>query len=202
MSFFEKRYYIKGWKGNRYYLTAKQLYERVSKSDCNLIASATELVRICNKPNFPKEYSEGIKIAILNCFAKLETKKGKGFNLELTDKDAVYSCYNSLDGTDEKIIKAKEKYLDAIIKAVTLFFYKVPIHVGPEYSRVCNEWRKEKFDEYSSKKEIDFKSLIPKLKSDFEKTIKSAEEDGIFLEEDEAHWGRMRREVRCYLNNK
>lgn len=47
MNSFEKKYNITGWKGKKYSLTAKQLYERVledSKSDYNWIASA---IRTC-----------------------------------------------------------------------------------------------------------------------------------------------------------
>ena len=46
MSFFEKKYNVTGWRGDKHSLTAKQLYDRVledSKSDYNWIASATEL---------------------------------------------------------------------------------------------------------------------------------------------------------------
>ena len=46
-----KKYHINGWRGKEYSLTAKELYERVMedcKSNYNWIASATELVRVCN----------------------------------------------------------------------------------------------------------------------------------------------------------
>lgn len=73
MSFFEKKYNVKGWYGDTYLLTAKALYKRVledSKSDYNWIASATELVRVCNDPEFPEVYAVGIKLIILNWFCK------------------------------------------------------------------------------------------------------------------------------------
>ena len=78
MSFFEKKYKVTDWDGDTHSLTAKQLYERVlddSKSDYNWIASATELVRVCNNPCFPEMYAVGIKMIILNCFANLELQK-------------------------------------------------------------------------------------------------------------------------------
>ena len=85
MSFFKKKYKVKGWNGDTHSLTAKALYERVledSKSDYNWIASATELVRVCNDPCFPEMYSVGIKLIILNCFANLETKKEKSNSIK------------------------------------------------------------------------------------------------------------------------
>ena len=75
MSFCGRVYFFKGWYGERHFMTAKRLYKRVMKdasiSDFGWIASATELVRICDKPNFPQQYAHDIKIAILNCFAKI-----------------------------------------------------------------------------------------------------------------------------------
>ena len=67
MSFFEKKYKVTGWHGYTQSLTAKKLYERVledSKSDYNWIASATELVRVCNDTCFPEMYAVGIKMII------------------------------------------------------------------------------------------------------------------------------------------
>ena len=92
MSSFEKKYNITGWKGKKYSLTAKQLYERVledSKSDYNWIASATELVRVCNDSCFPEKYAIAIKIIILNSFANLELQKECYSNVESTDAETV-----------------------------------------------------------------------------------------------------------------
>ena len=71
-------YKIKGCNGKIYYKTAKQLYEQIlndSKSNHELIATASELVRICEEPDFPKNYVEEIKICILKSYASLERNK-------------------------------------------------------------------------------------------------------------------------------
>lgn len=193
MSFFEKKYNITGWRGVKHSLTAKQLYERIledSKSDYNWIASATELVRVCNDPCFPKTYAQGIKLTILNCFANLELQKEFPCNFQSTDKAAVYSCYHTLPSTDAAVIKVKEKYLAAIIKAITKYTkseVRFPIHPGPAYQKICVDWEKSKFDEYVSKEKIDFDQLREDLYDDFEKTIKTAEEDGVFESDDKAY---------------
>ena len=78
MSLFEKKYTVVGWNGDIHTLSAKALYERVladSKSDYNWIASATELVKVCNSPSFPEMYAQAIKIIILNCFANLDCRR-------------------------------------------------------------------------------------------------------------------------------
>ena len=197
MNSFEKKYKIKGWNGNIHSLTAKQLYERVlvdSRSDYNWIASATELVKVCNEPDFPKIYEQGIKLIILNCFANLELQKEKPSTRKKTDNEAVYSCYHSLLSTDETVIKVKEKYLTAIISGIIKYGkdeVRFPIHIGSAYTKLCEDWKKAKFDEYSQKEKIDFKKLRECLYTDFEKTIREAEKDGLFDKDDEEERMRM-----------
>ena len=190
MSLSEKKYKITGWHGETQVLTAKNLYERVledSKSDYNWLASAAELVRVCNEPDFPEIYATNIKIIILNCFANLELQQEKCCNRRQTDKEAVYSCYNSLPEKDAAVIKAKEKYLAAIIEGITRYSgdeERFPIHFGPAYKKTCENWKKAKLNEYVSEVKIDFNQLRERLNADFEKTIKEAEKNGIFNEDD------------------
>lgn len=190
MSLSEKKYKITGWHGEAQLLTAKNLYERVledSKSDYNWIASAAELVKVCNEPDFPKMYATNIKIIILNCFANLELQQERCYNCRRIDEEAVYSCYNSLSETDAAVIKVKEKYLAAIIEGITRYSgdeERFPIHFGPAYKKTCEDWKKAKFHEYVSETKIDFNQLREKLNTDFEKTIKKAEENGTFDEDD------------------
>ena len=145
MSFFKKEYDVTGWRETKHSLTAKQLYERVlkdSQSDYNWIASATELVRVCNEPSFPEIYANAIKIIILNCFANLELQKDYPSSGEATDKAAVYSCYHSLPSEDETVIKVKHKYLTAIITSITKYSrsgVRLPSHPGPTYNKICEE---------------------------------------------------------------
>lgn len=190
MSLSEKKYKITGWHGETQVLTAKNLYERIledSKTDYNWLASATELVKVCNEPDFTKMHATNIKIIILNCFANLELQQERCYNRRLTDNEAVYSCYNSLPETDAAVIKAKEKYLAAIIEGITRYSgdeERFPIYFGPAYKETCEDWKKAKLNEYASEAKIDFNQLREKLNTDFEKTIKEAEEKGIFDEDD------------------
>ena len=199
MSFFERRYHIKGWY-EEHCLTAKALWESVmedaSKSDYNWIASATELVKVCNAPEFPKGYAQDIKVAILNCFASLEFKKDIPSHGEPTDQEAVYYCYNSLSGIDGKVVSAKTNYLLAIIKYIAFHHFGVldtHYHSGPTYFKIREEWVKKKLFENISKNEIDFRQLIQELHNDFDKTIKTAEEEGAFKKDDEEHEEEMRK---------
>ena len=200
MNFFEKKYNVTGWRGDKHSLTAKQLYDRVledSKSDYNWIASATELVRVCNDPCFPEIYAVGIKIIILNCFANLELQKEYPSKGELTDAEAVYSCYNSLPTTDETAKKVKEKYLTAVITGITKYTQsevRLPIHVGPTYTKKVEEWKKKKFDEYVSAVTIlNFDQLREDLYTDFDKMVKTAEEEGVFEKDDKEYREELRK---------
>lgn len=202
MSSFEKKYNITGWRGVKYSLTAKQLYERVledSKSDYNWIASATELVRVCNDSCFPEEYAIAIKIIILNSFANLELQKECSSNVESTDAEAVYSCYNSLPNANKTAKKVKEKYLNAVITGVTKYNYgsgevRLPIHIGPDYTQKVEEWKKKKFDEYvSAIMLLNFDHLKENLSADFNNMIKTAEQEGAFEKDDKEYREKLRK---------
>ena len=199
MSFLEKKYKIKGWNGVTDWITAKALYERVlldSKSDYNWVASATELVRVCDDPSFPEMYAVGIKMIILNCFANLELQKEYFSRGEATDKQAVYSCYHSLPSADDTAKKVKEKYLTAVITGITKYTLskiRLPIHIGATYRQKVEEWKKAKFDEYVSATEIDFDKLREDLYADFDRMVKTAEEEGAFEKDYEEYREEMRK---------
>lgn len=189
MSLLEEKYTVVGWHNERYFMTAKQLCERVltdSKSDYNWIASATELVRVCTQPSFPQKYAQTIEIAILNCFASLETKKEFGGHREDTDDEAVCFCYRALFGVSEEADKARQNYLRAIIQGITryhfgLFEFR---HYGPTYHQICDEWKNSMFEKYSSEVHFNYDQLCQALHEDFDKTMKKAEEEGAFEEDD------------------
>lgn len=174
MSSFEKKYKVTDWHGNTQEFTAKELYDRVlkdSQSDYYWIASATELVRVCNDPSFPEMYAVEIKLLILNSFANLELQKEYFSHGEPTDKAAVYSCYHSLPSTDENAKKVKDKYLSAVITGVTMYTedeVRLP-GIGETYWKKVEEWKKAKFDEYVSSTEIDFDQLKKELYADFDR---------------------------------
>ena len=198
MSLFEKKYHVVGWDGKEHSITAKKLYERVMKdceSDYNWIASATELVRVCKQFKFPEKYAQEIQIAILNCFANLETKKEIGSHQEPTDADAVNFCYNSLAGTSEEANRVRQKYLKAVIEGITKYHFRLLEfnHYGPTYHRICEEWKRVKFEEYGSMSSLDFKKLRKALDAEFDKIMKTAEEEGAFQKDDEKHLEEMRK---------
>ena len=181
-----------GWRYTKYRLTAKELYKQVmaeSKSDYNWTVPARELVRICKKISFPKNYAIDIKIAILNLFANLENRQicgGDRYINNPADEKAVQYSYNSLYKCDkEEAIEARKRYLNEKIKTAS-FVSRCDLlyHPDPTFRRIQEEWRKAKFEEYISKRKIDFKRLDKVLKSSFTELIKTAESNGEFKEDD------------------
>ena len=198
MSLFEERYIITGWRGDKHSLTAKELYERVmedSQSDYNWIAPATELVRVCNRAKFPEKYAYEIQIAILNCFANLENKKEVGFHQKPTDADAVNFCYNALADVSEEANKVRQKYLKAVIEGITKYHFRLLdfSHYGPTYHKICEEWKRIKFEEYCHFSSLDFKKLRKYWDDEFDKIMRTAEEEGVFQKDDEKHLEEMRK---------
>lgn len=198
MSLFGKKYYVFGWDGKRHSITAKKLYKRVMKdceSDYNWIASATELVRVCKQFEFPEKYARKIQIAILNCFANLETKKEIHSSQRPTDEEAVNYCYNSLADWSDEAEKVRQKYLKAVIEGITRYHFKLLEfdYYGPTYHKICEEWKRVKFEQYSSMSFLDFKKLRKTLETEFGKIMTTAEEEGVFQKDYEKYLEEMRK---------
>ena len=196
MGLLERKYHIIGWKsGEEYLMTARQFYERImqdSQLNYGWITHASEIVRICQEKSFPKEYAQKIKIAIVNCFAN---KQIDG-NIRLpTDEEAVNFCYNSLADTSQEADKARQRYLRAVIEAIAKYHFRIVDfnHAGPTYTKLCEEWKNERFAEYSKMPFLDFKKLRTVLDEDFEKTMKEKERQGAFKQDDAKRMEAMQR---------
>lgn len=187
-----KYYSIIGWHGDEIVMNAEQLCERIiedSKSDYNWIASATELVRVCKLPDFPKECADVIKMAIINCFANIESRENAGgdrYRTDPNDQEAVTFCYNSFFGREEEeIISVRKYYLMEMIKTASYTrVLDVHYHPGPTYKKLCDDWRKSKLDENISKENMNFGELIQILSNEFIQMVKEAEDNGAFIEDE------------------
>jgi len=187
----ERKYEVFGRRGI-HKMTAKELYNRVmedSKSNYNWIASAPELVRVCEESTFPSEYAQGIKIAILNCFANIEHGANSGgdrYRTKPTDKEAVQYCYNSLYNVkSEQAISARKRFLrEMITTASYVRLFDPHYHPGTTFEKLCEDWRKSKLEGWILIKNIDFEKLIEVLRSSFTAMIKEAELKGDFIEDE------------------
>lgn len=202
------KFTFKNWSGEPISYTAGGLHERImrdSRSDYNWIAPASQLVKAITQPNFPLNYAHGIEMAILNCFANLELKEEEPGqrHREPTDDDAVYFCYNALAGVSDRAESVRQKYLAAVLEAITRFHFRgVDFdHYGPTYHKICDEWKRLNFEHYSLIAWLDFKKLRKYLNDEFDRVMKEAEKNGAFkkdaenrLEEMRAFWSTLNQE--------
>ncbi len=192
MRFFRKQYRIVNNYGATYLFTARQLYEQVmndSKYDYNWIAPAHELVRICKEPDFPTKYAIAIKIAILNCSARIEHRANFGYDGPINipeDYEAVSFCYNSLYGIDnEEALSARKAYLLEMITSASHVSVSSPLfHPGPTFKKIKENFINSKFEEYISQEKINFKQLEEKLNNEFANILISSEANGEFTEDE------------------
>ncbi len=207
---FEKKYCFLSHHGAVYWMTAKQLCERIvedSKSDYNWIAPANELVRVCNHLSFPMEYALTIKVAILNCFANIERRANNGgdrYITKQTDKEAVEECFNSLYGIDrEDVILARRYYLREFIRYATeVRLFDSRYHPGETFRKLREDFIIAKIEENILKRKINFNTLFESLENEFTHAVKVAEAEGAFVEDekkDQEEWTEFFKRVHSQL---
>lgn len=176
-------YRIIGFDGNPHYMSAKKIYKRVlkdSNSDKDWLASVPELLKICERPDFPKDYAEKIKICILKYFANMEIykKERPKCHMQKGTNTAVKNCYNSMRFLkNENVISARKKYFDAILDSVIRSFDTLQIssRFDSAYKQVCRNWKKAMFEEYFENQPIkDIEKMKGLLKIELHDTIKKA----------------------------
>lgn len=179
---------IEDWNGNIRLMRASNIHKKVmdksKKSNYNWIASATDLISVCEKKKFPEKYATDIKIAVLNCFSQVMLTDRES-NEKETDLEAVYYAYNSLYETkSEKAIKARSNFLNSFLLYITSCNYKF-LFRGELYHKYCNEWRNAKFQKLINEQNINFEQLKIVLEKEFDDAIQKADEDKIFVSDDE-----------------
>lgn len=182
-------YILEDWCGTPHIMSSSKIHKRVmddsSKSNYNWIASATDLINVCNKKNFPEEKANDIKAAILNCYSSLMCSEDDYSRRKKTDLNAVYFAYNSLYGVeDEKVIQARTRFLKSFLSLVTRSSFLFIAHHGENFRNARKEWINHKFNNLFAQEQIEFASLFSLLKNDFRKKIEQLEESGLFDEED------------------
>lgn len=195
----EAKFKVIGWVNEEYLLTAEELYLQVledSKRDYNWIASAPELCRVCDNPEFPEKYAKKIKIMILNCFANFEKS---GIPITQEGREAALHCYNTLPPEDEEVSMAKKRYLEAIMDFVIEYeMEKNGRHIGQSYKEVCSEWKKSHLNEFGYI--VNLKEIKEYLYADLKKTIGKAEQEGKFKKDDE-EYEKIRNEIFAMVAN-
>lgn len=185
--------WIADWNDNRHEMTPDELLERIrtdSKSNWNWIAPATEIVKTISDPEFPEPIANELKGLILKCFADILLSNLSGTE-KSTDQIAVAYCYYSLHGKAEKSIK--RLYRKNLISATVAHVSAVSsmIH-GKAYRAFCKKWEKDAFKNFTRRFGIDFMRFGPRIKADFEASLKRAELAGEFENDKIEHEERLK----------
>lgn len=175
------------WYGEKHLMSSSKIHSRVMEdsrtSNYNWITSAKELINICNRKSFPKEEANDIKAAILDCYSSLILEDEE--NSRINEIDVAYSLYNSLHNVDdEKIKNARVRFLNSFLSSITGSTYLFITHQGERFRNTEKEWINQNANNLIEKEQINFPSLISKLRDDFLKDINELEEKGYFAEED------------------
>lgn len=176
-------YTFMDWSGTPRTMRATTIHKKVieasKKSNYNWIASATDLVDICNKKDFPMEYAIDIKVAILNCFAALINSENESKGKE-TDIYAVYQAYNSLYGIEnENILAARNNFLRGFLRKITLESLSFLAYDIESYFKIYREWSGKKVNELLSIKDINFAAIKNLLTQEFETYLNTKVKEGI-----------------------
>ena len=177
------------WNGEPRIMRASTIHKKVlessKKSNYGWIASATDLITVCSKKNFPVEYAIDIKSAVLNCFSVLINSEDDTSKSKKTDIHAVYYAYNSLFGIEnENAVNARKNFLNGFLHRIRWNSWQFMFHQGNSFNNVCNEWQNTKFNELIIMENLNFDELKKSLEEDFRKLIKKAEQAGVFIEDD------------------
>ncbi len=194
--FNEKTYEIKDRYGDFHTMTAQRLYKLIMKNsqfNYNWFASARELVRVCQEVGFPEEYSQGIRVAILNCFSNrmsIVTSRddGASYLWNKEDLEAAQYCYNSLSGVvTGEVVSVRRRFLTEMLKNTTQARMMSPFyHPGVTYQRIKRSFIKSRFELFLSWENLDLKFLEESVRNDFFEIIRKADENGIFFEDEKA----------------
>ena len=185
------RYEVHGAKGE-YVYTPEMLCERVisdaKESNHNWVASAPELLRVCNEKGFPEEYAKKIEECILNCFSNLEGTKGFCYDSQ-EESQAVRDIYDSMiESKDEKSALICKRYFTGVLDGIIINDCNslgCPKYCGETYRQKCDEWKKQMLEKYFTDKPVeDWNKLKQILNKEFEKYIKTAEKQGEFKGEE------------------
>lgn len=177
------------WNGTPRIMRASSIHKRVmkdsEKSNFEWIASASDLVYVCCKDGFPKDYAIDIMSAILRCFSVLINSDNSFTITKETDIKAVYYAYNYLFNCENKVgEEARKTFLSSFLTRITWDTHLFLVHRGSTFMDVTAKWQEDKFNELIKKENLDFESSKQRLSYDYIATIKNAEKDGLFEKED------------------
>lgn len=159
------------------YVIHKIIMKQSKISNYDWLASADELVDVCNKKGFNKKYSIDIKCAILNCYAAFynhgDVVSYDGVFIAFNDLLTEYRKYKDKNNYNEmekdKIINACTNFLNSYIFRIT--FWEYITNTSNSFYKANREFRENKIRELMNLDYIDFEVLLPKICEEYKKYI-------------------------------
>lgn len=156
----------------------KIVMEQSKKSNYDWLASADELVDVCNRKGFNKKYGIDIRCAILDCYADFNKYR------DVVIPDGVFIAFNDLlaeynkckdesnpkeDIKKHKILKSCANFLDSYIYRIT--FWKYITNFSDSFHKASREYRENKIAEIMNLDYVDFEVVIPQICEEYKKYI-------------------------------
>ena len=163
------------------YKIHKQIMEESKISNSDWLASASELVDVCNKKGFDKDYAIDIKCAIVNCFASL-IRHGD-LHVDVANDKGVFTAFNDLlteysknkhktDYNVKKIERIKDvcaNFLNSYIYRITFWQY-LSIDSDSFY-KAYHEYRENKIKELMTTGFVEFRTLEHQISEEYKNYI-------------------------------
>lgn len=196
----ETKYTFKNHYDEDITMSADKIYSTIMEnskdSDYNWIAPASELVKLCKKPDFPKDYATHIELAILNCFANIEERVNRGADKyygKQSDIYAVQYCYDELgrlakitQDTNLKstINSARLRYLKEMIASAVNTSTRGIYYSGKAFRNLREEVIKKNFKKYSSLEYFNINAMYVAIFKETETIFREASKSNTFRAEE------------------
>lgn len=173
-------YRLMDWKDRFKTIRASTIKKKLEKANNNnksrLFAPPSEIIKVCNRKNFPDSYAYDIKFLIIEYFSKIQDDKFDLFLEKEMDRQAVYYAYNSLHKMDDKRVKeVKSKFLESFLTGIEKDTYLYLIHPNETYIKIRDNWIRKK-EELENEENLNFYKLRLTLMEEFKNIINEAEE--------------------------
>lgn len=161
----------------------KKIMKQSKNSNYDWLASADELVNVCNKRGFNRIYAIDIKCAILNCYADLyhhrDVISSEGVFIAFNDLLAEYNkCKDKKDSgiESDKIFKTCSSFLNSYIFRIT--FWKYITNTSESFYKADREYRKNKIAKLMNLDFVDFDVLPQQVREEYKDYIEKQISNG------------------------
>ena len=176
-------YFVKDNYGRRRLMSAKKVCSLVSANsdlrDKNWQLNAENLIELCDKKHFPREYGFEIQTNILDFYGNLLYWNDSILESNRSNLDAVCKLYNDFYGVkDKNVKKSRADFLDSYLFYITNAYRADFSEDKATFNKAEVAWRKEKHEKYINRDFFDFDEKFEPLNNSFAKWLTRLVEGG------------------------